>query len=104
MLNIAKNKLFVIITVAYILANLPLVSAQSSGQSSYKEVSGNGQNAAIYVANQASNNISVVDAVSFNIIETISVGDRPHNVNHTPDGHYVLVTNKNVNIPKPPSL
>lgn len=65
---------------------------------------GDGREAAIYVANQVSNNVSVIDAVSFEVIATIPVGDRPHNVNHTPDGRYVLVTNKNVNNNEPPSL
>ncbi len=58
----------------------------------------------IYVADQASNQVSVIDSATFEVIKIIAVEDRPHNVNHTPDGNYVLVTNKNINIEKAPSL
>ncbi|MCK5353513.1 MAG: beta-propeller fold lactonase family protein [Methyloprofundus sp.] len=58
----------------------------------------------VYVADQASNQVTVIDGNTFEVIATVPVGDRPHNVNHTPDGRFVLVTNKNVNIDRPPSV
>lgn len=58
----------------------------------------------VYVANQDSDTVSVIDVDSLTLIENIAVGDFPHNVNHTADGELVLVTNKNLNISSPPSL
>lgn len=58
----------------------------------------------IYVTDQASNQVSVIDGGTLEVIATVPVGDRPHNVNHTPDGRFVLVTNKNLNSEEPPSL
>lgn len=58
----------------------------------------------VYVANQNSDTVSVIDVDSLTLIENISVGDVPHNINHTPNGELILVTNKNINIASPPSL
>lgn len=58
----------------------------------------------VYVTNQDSDTVSVIDVDTLAVIATIPVGDVPHNVNHTPDGRRVLVTNKNVNVDAPPSL
>lgn len=58
----------------------------------------------VYVANQGSDDVTVIDAVTLEVLATLSVGDRPHNVNHTVDGHFVLVTNKNVNNDRPASV
>lgn len=58
----------------------------------------------VYVTDQASNQVSVIDTRSLEVITTIGVGDRPHNVNHTPDGQLVLVSNKNLASDQPPSL
>jgi len=58
----------------------------------------------VYVTNQDSDTVSVIDVDTLAVIATIPVGDVPHNVNHTPDGQFVLVTNKNVNVDAPPSL
>jgi len=64
----------------------------------------NQANGKIYVTNQASNDVTVIDARTFEVITAIPVEDRPHNVNHTPDGRYALVTNKNINVDEAPSL
>jgi len=66
--------------------------------------SSRGTGGKIYVTDQASNQVSIIDGNTFEVISTIAVEDRPHNVNHTPDGYFVLVTNKNINIDRPPSV
>ncbi|QBQ55135.1 hypothetical protein [Nitrosococcus wardiae] len=58
----------------------------------------------IYVASQGSDTVSVIDSSRLEVIATVEVEDTPHNVNHTPDGRLVLVTNKNINTKKPASL
>ena len=47
----------------------------------------------VYVADEESNTISVIDAASFKTIGHIAVGQGPHNVQVTPDGRQVWVTN-----------
>jgi len=58
----------------------------------------------VYVTNQDSDSVSVIDVETLTVVATIPVGDVPHNVNHTPDGRLVLVTNKNVNVDAASSL
>ncbi len=58
----------------------------------------------VYVTNQGSDSVSVIDAGTLTVVATVSVGDVPHNVNHTPDNRWVLITNKNVNVEAPPSV
>lgn len=58
----------------------------------------------VYVANQGSDEVSVIDAASLEVVASVPVGDRPHNVNHTVDGRFVLVTNKNVNVDRRASV
>lgn len=58
----------------------------------------------VYVANQASDDVTVFNAQTYRVLATIPVEDRPHNVNHTPDGQFVLVTDKNVNLDRPPAV
>lgn len=46
-----------------------------------------------YVPNQASNSVSVIDLSTNTVIKTISnVGEMPHKVDFTADGHYAYVT------------
>ncbi len=47
----------------------------------------------VYVADEKANTISVIDAVSFQRISSIPVGQSPHNVQVAPDGKLVWVTN-----------
>jgi len=58
----------------------------------------------VYVANQDSDTVSVIDVETLTVVATVAVEDLPHNVNHTPGGRQVLVTNKNVNDDRAPSL
>ena len=47
----------------------------------------------VYVADEKANTVSVIDAVSFKRISSIPVGQSPHNVQVSPDGKLVWVTN-----------
>ena len=49
--------------------------------------------AKVYVADEAANTVSVIDAASFKKIASIPVGQGPHNVQVAPDGKWVWVTN-----------
>ena len=49
---------------------------------------------AIYVAEEGSDTVSVVDAASFKRVATIPVGRGPHNVQVSPDGRFAWVTNE----------
>jgi len=88
--------LAVLFSLASLACSVISVAAQETGQAT--------ADGKIYVADQASNQVTVIDGTTFEVIKAVSVGDRPHNVNHTPDGRFVLVTNKNVNIDQPPLL
>lgn len=47
----------------------------------------------VYVANERSDTVSVLDAVSFKALASVPVGKMPHNVQVSPDGKLVWVTN-----------
>lgn len=47
----------------------------------------------VYVANEASGTVSVIDGTSFKPLTDIVVGSGPHNVQASPDGQRVWVTN-----------
>ena len=47
----------------------------------------------VYVADEESSTVSVIDATSFKKIGSIPVGQSPHNVQVTPDGKRLWVTN-----------
>jgi YVTN family beta-propeller protein len=47
----------------------------------------------VYVADEGANTVTVIDAASFNMIGSIPVGKGPHNVQVSPDGKWVWVTN-----------
>ncbi|MEO6015627.1 MAG: cytochrome D1 domain-containing protein [Polaromonas sp.] len=47
----------------------------------------------VYVANEEADTISVFDAASFKSIANVRVGRKPHNVQVSPDGRFVWVTN-----------
>lgn len=47
----------------------------------------------VYVANEGADTVSVLDAASFKALATVRVGKMPHNVQVSPDGKLVWVTN-----------
>ncbi|MDP2368268.1 cytochrome D1 domain-containing protein [Rhodoferax sp.] len=48
----------------------------------------------VYVADEEANTVSVIDAASFKKLRSVPIGQGPHNVQVTPDGKLVWVTNK----------
>ena len=53
----------------------------------------------VYVGNLADNTVSVIDAESFGVVQTISGNGlaQPHGSSITPDGSYVFISNRNTN-------
>ena len=49
--------------------------------------------AKVYVADEGANTVSVIDSASFKKVASIPVGQGPHNVQVSPDGKWVWVTN-----------
>ena len=47
----------------------------------------------VYVANEGADTVSVLDAASFKTLASVRVGKTPHNVQVSPDGKVVWVTN-----------
>lgn len=47
----------------------------------------------VYVANEEADTVSVLDAASFKMLANVRVGAKPHNVQVSPDGQLVWVTN-----------
>ncbi len=47
----------------------------------------------VYVANEGADTVSVLDAASFKALASVRVGKMPHNVQVSPDGKVVWVTN-----------
>ena len=47
----------------------------------------------VFIADEGANTVSVIDATSFKKIGSIPVGQGPHNVQVSPDGKWVWVTN-----------
>ena len=47
----------------------------------------------VYVANEMADTVSVLDAETFKVLATLRVGKMPHNVQVSPDGKRVWVTN-----------
>lgn len=47
----------------------------------------------VYVANENADTVSILDAASFKVLTAVSVGKTPHNVQVSPDGKFVWVTN-----------
>ncbi len=47
----------------------------------------------VYIANENADSVSVLDAVSFKTLTPVPVGKMPHNVQVSPDGKVVWVTN-----------
>jgi YVTN family beta-propeller protein len=47
----------------------------------------------VYVADEGANAVSVIDAATFKKIGSIQVGQGPHNVQVSPDGKWVWITN-----------
>src|SRR5947199_9568516 len=49
----------------------------------------------VFVTNEKSDNVTVIDAATRKVIQTIPVGTRPRGVAVRPDGRRVYVTNSN---------
>src|SRR2546427_2078332 len=49
----------------------------------------------VFVTNEKSDNVTVIDAATRKVIQTIPVGKRPRGVAVSPDGRRVYVTNSN---------
>jgi YVTN family beta-propeller protein len=47
----------------------------------------------MYVTNFGPGDVSVIDAGNSTVIDTITVGDKPHGVAYNPDNTYLYVTN-----------
>lgn len=47
----------------------------------------------VYIANENADTVSVIDAASFKVLAPVRVGKMPHNVQLSPDGKVVWVTN-----------
>ncbi len=47
----------------------------------------------LYIPNQLSNTVSVIDGSTYSMITTISVGQEPYGVGVSPDGKTVFITN-----------
>lgn len=47
----------------------------------------------VYIANENADTVSVIDAASFKVLTSVRVGKMPHNVQISPDGKVVWVTN-----------
>ena len=50
-----------------------------------------------YVANLNSNNLSIIDTESDQVVGTVNAGPTPRDVDATPDGRYLLVVNQSTN-------
>lgn len=58
----------------------------------------------VYVANEDADTVSVLDAVSFKTLASVRVGAKPHNVQVSPDGTRVWVTNNGESVPPDTSV
>ena len=47
----------------------------------------------LYVSNQSSNTVSVIDGTTYALLHTIPVGQEPYGVGISPDGKTVFITN-----------
>src|SRR5271154_5703267 len=80
---------------ALLLATLsPPALAQSSGGGAYE----------IYVSNERSGDLTVIDAADFKVVATIPVGKRPRGIHASPDGKTVYVALSGTPIQAPPPL
>ncbi len=55
----------------------------------------------VYIANENADTVSVIDATSFKVLTPVRVGKMPHNVQLSPDGKVVWVTNNGEPDPDP---
>lgn len=67
-----------------VVAHLGLLAATGSAYAAGKKV---------YVADEESNTVSIIDTSTLKTIGRVAVGEEPHNVQVTPDGRLVWVTN-----------
>lgn len=51
----------------------------------------------IYTANEDEATVSVIDSATMQVVQTVPVGQGPHNVQVSPDGQYVFVVESNSN-------
>src|SRR5580692_10663352 len=63
-----------------------------------------GQNYDIYVSNERSDNVSVIDGVTRQVVATIPVGKRPRGIHLSPDGKTVYVAVSGTPPEPPPKL
>ena len=56
----------------------------------------------IYVSDERSNEITVIDGADFSVVATIPVGKRPRGIHESPDGKYVYVALSGTPIAAPP--
>jgi len=89
----AANMLRGVLLAATLLVSLPVaIPAQAAGGFE------------VYVSNERSGDITVIDGASFQVIATIPVGKRPRGIHASPDGKAVYVALSGTPIEGPPEL
>ena len=73
------------------IAEIPL---QGTGPSTVTVLPETSSNSKIYVANSGSNNVTVINTLSNQVLKTIAVGGQPVSIGASPDGTKVVVANK----------
>jgi YVTN family beta-propeller protein len=58
----------------------------------------------IYVSDERSNDVTVIDGGDFSVVSTIPVGKRPRGIHASPDGKFVYVAMSGTPIAAPPQL
>jgi len=58
----------------------------------------------VYVTNERSGDVTVIDGATFKVVETIPVGKRPRGIHASPDGRTVYVATSGTPIEAPPQL
>jgi YVTN family beta-propeller protein len=58
----------------------------------------------VYVSNEKSGDVTVIDGANFNVLATISVGKRPRGIHSSPDGKSVYVALSGTPVKAPPRL
>ena len=69
------------------IAILALPGARSSANGGAK----------VYVTNSEGDDLTVIDAGTFKVLGSIKVGDRPHGLTPSPDGHILYVSIEGTN-------
>ncbi len=58
----------------------------------------------IYVSDERSNDVTIIDGKDFSVVGTIAVGTRPRGIHASPDGRFVYVATSGTPIAAPPQL